>query len=445
METHALEEAAVSRTSQPPVDDAPPAERRRGVVGRLFAVGIPVVTCLAGAAVAGLLVATKPEAERAQPEDQGLPVRVTELSPGTQPIAVRAQGQVVAARQVVVQPELNGRVIWMNDDLVPGGRLAEGETLVRIDPRDYRAAVEAQRAQLQNSRVQIQQERSRQVVAQREWELLREGGGSDEGRELALREPQLRSAEASLRAAESNLQQARTNLTRTTVQAPFDAFVQTEQVDIGQLVGPANQLATLVGTEHFWVQVAVPMEQLRWIRLPSHDDEGGEGTPGSTATVVQEVGEHERIVRQGRVVRLLGDLDPVGRMARVLVEIDDPLGLERAQTEGEGRPLPMLLGAYVHVQIDAGELPDVYEIPRDALHAGDEVHLLGEGSRLETREVDVVWRREQTVLVRGLSAQDRLVLSQIPTPVEGTLLRRVEPEDEDPGREPPEEPAEPAE
>lgn len=394
-------------------------------VARLLSIGVPVLICLAGVAVAGVLVATRPEAARSAQEVRGLPVRVRELAPSTQQVRVRAQGQVVAAQKVRLQPELNGRVIWMNDDLVPGGRVEAGETLVRIDPRDYRAALEAQRAQLENSRVQIEQERARRRIAEREWALLgREGAPSTEqGRDLALREPQVRSAEAALRAAESSLRQARTNLARTNVEAPFDGFVQSENVDLGQLVGPTAQLATLVGTEHFWVQVALPVEQLRWIEVPDED-----GAGGSPATVVQEVGEDERIVREGRVVRLLGDLDPVGRMARVLVEIDDPLGLEREPGPGESE-LPMLLGAFVHVEIDAGRLDDVFELPREALHAGDTVHLLDDESRLAVREVDVVWRRDETVLARGLSPGERLVLSPIPTPVEGTLLRRVEAQD----------------
>jgi RND family efflux transporter MFP subunit len=402
---------------------------RPGTVARLLGVLIPAVICLVGVAFAGMLVATRPEAEHTEAEERGLPVRVNDVQPRTEAILVHAQGQVVPAQRVVMQPELNGRVTWMNANLVPGGHLSQGDVLVRVDPRDYRAALEAQRAQVENNRLSIAQEDSRRVIAAREWEILRQerAASTQAGQELALREPHQRAATASLRAAESGLRQAQTNLTRTSLQAPFDAIVQAENVDVGQLVGPSSQIATLVGTEHFWVQVSIPLEQLSWIRFP------GEGTEGSSASVSQNVGEEGHIVRSGRVIRLLGDLDPVGRMARVLVEIDDPLGLHREPRQpGDASSLPMLLGAFVDVEIEAGVLDGIFEIPREALHAGDVVHLVGGGSRLVIRPIEVVWRREESVLARGLVAGDALVLSQLPSPVEGTQLRRVEPEGEAP-------------
>lgn len=406
----------------PPLTPTPP--KRRGFVARILMVLVPVLICAGGIGVAAMLVSTRPAAQRAEPEHHGVPVEVAALAPSRQPVHVRAHGTVIAAQRVVLQPEVNGRVTWLSPDLVPGGRVRAGEPLLRIDGRDYRAALEQVQAQVENSRLGMQQEASRQLIAEREWELLRrEGGGTtDSGRELALRTPQTRTAQAQVRAAESSLRQARTNLSRTSVQAPFDALVQAENVDLGQLVTPASQVATLVGTRQFWVQVSVPMEQLAWIRVP-----GVNGTEGSEARVYQEVGERGRIERAGRVVRLLGDLDPVGRMARVLVEIDDPLE-PRASDAAPGSPaaLPLLLGAFVHVEIDAGELEDVFEIPRAALHPGDVVHLFGDESRLALREVEVVWRRQETVLVRGLSPGALLVTSRVPTAIEGTLLARIE-------------------
>lgn len=420
-----------SRAEPVVLEDVPEAAReqvvvdRPGLSSRVLAFAIPILICLGGLAFAGAMVATRPDAERAEPESQGLPVRVQSLEPSSEAIVVHAHGQVIAARRVVMQPELSGRVIWMNEDLVPGGRIAAGAPLVRIDPRDYRTSMEVQRAQLESSRLAISQEESRRVIAEREWALLghRSGAGATpDGRQLALREPQIRSARASLRAAESSVRQARTNLSRTTVTAPFDAFVQTENVEIGQLVGPSTQLAVLVGTERFWVQVAVPMERLRWIRLPR------DGEPGASVIITQQLGENDTIERTGRVVRLLGDLDPVGRMARVVIEIDDPLGDERDPSTTAAASLPMLLGAFVRVAIDAGTLESVFRIPREALHAGDRVFLYGSGE-LQIVEADVVWRENDSVLVRGLDPDGELVLSQLATPIAGTSLRRVEEED----------------
>ena len=83
----------------------------------------------------------------------------------------------------------------------------------------------------------------------------------------------------------------------------------------------ARNALTIVGV---WVQVALPMDHLSAFDVPGFNCERGEG---SRARVWQDLGG-QMLKRGGRVIRLLGDLDPVGRMARVLIEIRDPFGLE---------------------------------------------------------------------------------------------------------------------
>jgi hypothetical protein len=129
------------------------------------------------------------------------------------------------------------------------------------------------------------------------------------------------------------------------------------------------------------------------------------------------------------VLRLLGDLDPVGRMARLLVEIRDPLGAAvpaKAPKEGEPPPLalPLLLGAYVEVGIEAQQLTNVVEVPRLALRGDDSVYVVGKDDRLEVRGVEIAWRRADTVLIKsGIAAGDRVITSRLPNAVPGMQLR----------------------
>jgi multidrug efflux pump subunit AcrA (membrane-fusion protein) len=207
-------------------------------------------------------------------------------------------------------------------------------------------------------------------------------------------------------------------LDRTRIEAPFNAFVQEEHAEMGQVVGPQSQLATLVGTDTFWVQVNLPIEKLAQIYVP-----GVNGSEGSTARVWQRVGD-KRLEREGRVIRLQGSLDPVGRLARLLIEIDDPLRLQEPDDEG-GDPtrLPLLLGAFVHVEIEGRAMEEVVDLPRVALRESDTVYLLTDDNTLEIRPVEVVWGRDESVLVRGLGTGDRVITSNLPAPVEGMPLR----------------------
>lgn len=387
---------------------------------KILRVALPIAVVAAGFGLFRYLVATRPAAPRAQLAPTATPVRVTRVTPSDHDVVVSGHGVVIPARDLVLQAELSGRVLARHPDLVPGSVIGAGEVLVRIDPRDFRTAIAQQSAQLEAQRLAVQTEERRRAVAEREWELLARQSqtleASPEGRALALREPQLRTAQAQADATNAQLAQARLTLSRTTLRAPFRCLVREADVEVGQLVGPSARLAVLVDTAVFWVQVSLPLEAVA--PLVRNGPTGP--TIDAPARIVQEVGGRS-VTREGRVVRLLGDLDPMGRMARVLVEIRDPLGLDTPSDAG----LPMLLGAYVRVDIDAGRLDGVHEIPRTALRPGDTVWLLENGA-LVIREVTLAWRQEDTVLVAsGLSDGELLVTSALAAPVAGMALRDV--------------------
>ena len=357
-----------------------------------------------GFGVKAYLDATRPEPKQKPHAERGELVAVQEVAPQNLPIHVEAQGRVVPARELSVQAEVSGRIRFIHEQLEQGGRIGAGEVLVRIDPRDYQLAAQSQKAAVDRSRLELEVERGRKAVAEREVQLLRDGKGS----ELARREPQLRTAINALTAAESALERANLLVAKTTLRTQFNAIVLNESAETGQLVGPGAPLARLAGTDHFWVQVSVPISDLSWIAIPGVNAKEGEG---AQARITQDTGEG-LIVRQGRVLRLAGDLDPAGQMARLLIEIDDPLGMngrEAPLSRGESG-LPLLLGAFVEVEIDAGILEGVVEIPRAALRDGGRVYLVDENLQLLARAIDPIWREVEHVYVQeGLAAGDKLI------------------------------------
>jgi RND family efflux transporter MFP subunit len=382
-----------------------------------------VKTALALCVVAVAMVAarnmikSRPVAEKAARPPSVPVVEVIVAGAESRRTDVVAMGTVVPARRLTVQPEVGGRIVDHHPSLTAGGVISAGEELLRIDRREYEIIVEQQEAQVEQVRTELRLEEGRRYVAEREWELFESDIASTEmGRELALREPQIRRAESSLKGALSGLERARLNVERTVLNLPFNALVLEENVEIGQLVSPQSKLATLVGTDRFWIQVSVPADRLDWIRVP-----GAGGGEGSAARVLYERGGEEGEERKGKVVRLLGELDPVGRMARVLVMVDDPLGL---QGKG-GRPL--LLGSYVRVEIEGREVPGLYRVPRTALRDGEYLWILGSGDRLEIRPVEILWSRKDEVFVSdGVGEGERIIVSRLGTPVQGMALRAAD-------------------
>lgn len=372
----------------------------------------PLAVLAAGVAVAVVLVKTRPTPQRTDPEPIPTRVRVREVTVSDQPVRVSGMGSVVAAQQVELRSEVAGRVVGLHDELVPGGVVRAGETLVRVDVRDYRLALADAQAALQKAEFDLSLERGRQKIARREFELLRSDRTdlTEDEYALALRKPHLRNVEAALDAARARVERARLDIARTSIPAPFNAVVQSESVDLGQLVNAQTPLATLVGTDAFWVQVSVPVSALDWVQ-PGAETE---------AEVRLARGRAEPIVKRGRVERLLGDLDPKGRMARLVVRVEDPLDLAEPPHDRE----PLLLGAYVEVTIRGRSAERVAIIPRTSLRDGDEVWLMDAEGRLEIRPVTTSFRGPDQVYVSsGLEEGDRVITSRIAAPVPGMALK----------------------
>jgi multidrug efflux pump subunit AcrA (membrane-fusion protein) len=263
-------------------------------------------------------------------------------------------------------------------------------------------------AALAEARAALEIERGRQVIAKREWELFGEEISEGDGRDLALREPQLRQAEARIASAASGLDAVRLDLSRTEIRVPFDALVVSESAEVGQRVSQTTAVAELVGVEQFWVRASLPLSRLPAVTAPA-------GTPRS-ARVVLAPGLGGEVVREGRLLRSLGRVDPDGRMAQVLIAVEDPLGL------AGGPAIP--LGSYVRVEIEAGSLEDAVRIPRHGVRENDELWVVDGDDRFQVRHAEILWRQDEELAVRDVfEPEDRLILSALVSPVPGMVLR----------------------
>lgn len=383
---------------------------------------ISLLILLLAVLVAVGLYSTRPKTRKAIPARPVPLVQTSEVSPVREAVFIEAFGTVIPARSISLQAEVEGRIIDQNPALGPGGFIAQGDIIVQIDPADYELRVRESRAEMEEAKYELNLEEGKQVIAQREWKLMEgEVENSSEGKSLALREPHLRLVRAKVEKAKSRLEAAELALQRTTVRAPFNALVLEEFTDTGQLVSRQSPLATLAGTDQFWVQVSIPVALLQRLSLPP-----GPGQQGSSARVIFEPASGTPVIRQGHVTRILGELDPEGRMARILIVLDDPMEL-RADARTRAVDRSILLGSYVKVMIDAGFFDDVYVIPREALREGEVIWVQDSQGRLRIRDVQVVWRRTDEVLARaGLEDGDRLILSRLQSPLPGLTVKSME-------------------
>jgi RND family efflux transporter MFP subunit len=365
---------------------------------------------------ARFLIATKPKVSKRPPEKMAPLVRTAALQAENYTFSIPAMGTVIPARETGLEVPASGEVIYVHPELTEGGMLAKGTKILQVDPKDYELALHQKRRALADAEYAYKLEQGHQDVARQEWNLLYGDKPMDEGEsDLALRKPHLEKVKVEIEAARAELEQAEINLKRSTLTAPFNALVLNSYVEQGSQVSSQERLADLVGTDNYWVQVSLPLDRLKWIQIPN-----GEQAEGSVVKIFYRTDN----VKIGRVIRLLPDLSKEGRMARLLIEVNDPLDL---QAKNEKQPM-LLIGEYVRVSIEGEELQNVFQVPRSALHNDSEVWIVNEEGKLSIRSVKTIWRDQDSVVLRdGFKSGESLVVSDIAAPVAGMDLRIEQP------------------
>lgn len=377
----------------------------------------------AAAAVSAWLLLTGEPAPRGEPTSRAVPVEVIDVQARPVRPTVAAYGSLRPARRLSLPAQVGGRVVEVHPALEPGGRIRAGETLVEIEKADFELAARRAEARLEEARAELEIERGRQAFARQElesFERFEDSVDAPENLQLILREPQLRRIRAGIQRARADLERARLDLDRATITAPFDAIVEAEQIEVGQVLQPGTMVAELLGTDAARVSVRVDARHLSHLRIP-----GWNADTGSTGTVRYRLGARE-ITRTLRIKHLSGSLDEAGRMAQLVCELDDPFGLARPDADAARDVRPMLFNAFVAVDLEIDRERRLFALPAGVLRNRGRLFVMTADGTLAIREPAVFLRSRDTVyLSDGLQAGDRVVTSLIAEPIEGMQLRAV--------------------
>lgn len=159
----------------------------------------------------------------------------------TQPVSnpVEASGTVVANQSVALQPEVSGRLIYLN---VPEGRLVQQGTIIaRINDSDLVAQQNKTRLSLELA-VQTRDRLSK---------LLAING---------INQTSFDTMTSQVNGLRSDLDYYRAMIEKTIVRAPFTGVLGLRQVSLGAYLSPASVIATLQQTDSLRIDFTIPDE-----------------------------------------------------------------------------------------------------------------------------------------------------------------------------------------
>lgn len=390
-------------------------------MSRIISIVFTIIALVAMAGAAFMTVQIlKPQPEQAEEKFAGLSVFSEPIRQDDLTFTVAAQGEVRPQREIVVAPQIAGRIAYVSPDFIDGGFIRRGQVLVRLEGADYELAVVRAQSGVASAEQRLAREVAEAEIAQQDLINL----GITDSSPLARREPQLAEARAALESAKAQLADAELALRRTAVVAPFDGRVREENVDVGQFASPGQSLGRVFATDIVEVALPITDDQLGQLGLPLAFAES-EGSPGPEVVFSASVAGQQR-EWIGRVTRTSASVNAQTRLINIIAELDDPYGA------GSDEGAPMAPGLFVNASIDGTEIKDLLVAPRAAVRGGNNIFIGDpvEGA-LRIREVELVYTSPEGAWFRSYDVDvgDLAIISPIRGSNDGmsiTVLERLE-------------------
>ncbi len=360
-----------------------------------------------------LLVFLKPVAEHKAVIVKAPRVEVVKLHQQQVQIPVYSRGVLEAEKQITLATEVSGKIVWLSKKFKDAGEFRQGDLLLKIDNRDYKLAVIRAQAQVAAAlqilkRVEAEAEQAKKDLRRLSSTALKNASP------YALREPQLKEAQAKLKAARADLSLAELKLKKTDIYAPFNGRLLNKHVDLGQYVVSGSSLADIYHAGVLQVALPVSLEQLELL-LPEKvlTDEK------PVQVLLSENLAHKNIHWPARVTQLDSKVDIETQLVKLIARLD-------MESIRDNKNI-LLPGLFVQAKIISPEKYSLYVIPRQALHANNELWLLNKNSQLTKLRVTVLYKNDKNIFIQGyLQDGQKVILSAIDSPVSGMQLEEAE-------------------
>lgn len=367
---------------------------------------VPIMIIALAIFAAKMIIKNKPDVKRRQAPKSVLTVEVMKLKKSDFQVWLKSSGTVRPRTQSTLIPEVSGRIISVSPRFREGSFFENGDILLEIDPKDYETEIVVANAEWQEAKRNLEQEKAESEFAFEDWESY---DTKIVPRDLALRKPQLKSAQSRLEAAEAQLRQKKFDLIHTKISAPYAGRIRNQHVDLGQYVTPGTSLADIYAVDYAEIRLPLTDHQMAFVDLPElyRGESEDKAVKGPLVKFTVRQGNQE-YVREGHIVRTEGAIDPRSQQLFVVAHINNPYGKQGKKTP------PLKVGQFIEADIKGSLLKDVFAVPSSTLGEGNKVLIVDDTNHLSQRKVHVVWSTNDLVVIdSGLSEGERLSLTPL--------------------------------
>lgn len=292
-------------------------------------------------------------------------------------------GRLISFEKIELFAEVSGMLLPTSPNLRAGTRFNKGDILLKIDDKEPRLSLQAQRSALLTAITQILPDMKIDFPESLEqWEAYRRNYNVES--DLAALPTPKSDREKDYIALKNiynqyyTIKSAEERLTKYTLRAPFAGELTESLINTGSYIRAGQKLATLMNISNYELEASVPLEDLKYIKL------------GDRVRLTSEDMEGEW---SGRVARISNTIDTKTQMVKLYIQVSGNNLRENMFLTGEA---------------DATTMASVVEIPRRLLVDGNAVFGV-QDSTLVKMPVQVVKLNQETALIRGVNDGTQLL------------------------------------
>ncbi|MEC8409307.1 MAG: efflux RND transporter periplasmic adaptor subunit [Pseudomonadota bacterium] len=380
---------------------------------------LPIAILIGCFLISGYLIRNPTTVEEAAIEIIPVSVRVAEVNLESVDLVVGSQGKVQAAQTASLSAPVAGPVEWISSSMEAGGYVEGGQALLRLEAADFETALERSWANLQQAQAESE-------FADTELARMRELAEQRLASDSQLQDAQRRANvnKARLIDAQASYDQAQLDLDRTEIRAPFNAVIQSRDVELGQYVNRAQSVALLYGADEVEVRVPLAIRQLGFLNVPlgQRGEISEEHAPDVLLTGMYG---GQKYNWPGKLVRIEASIDPSSNTVQTIIRVSQP-STDKEQDENGLRTIPLPIGLYVEADIQGRTVENIISLPRSVIRNNNQVLIVDAENKMYYREVEIFRLEEQQVLISsGILPGERICISPIQAVVDGMAVQPV--------------------
>lgn len=333
--------------------------------------------------------------EEAKTEAPPMVVEVLSLKKEPLPIWAEIVGKTQANKSVDVVARVKGRLERIH--FTPGQYVHKGDLLFTIEPTDYSAQVDRDKAQLQQDRASL--ELAKNDVARYRPLVEKDLSPREKLDQLIAKQ---REIEAMIEADKAVIRQASLSLSYTQVRAEISGKIGRNLIDVGNLVGSTQSdslLTTIVNDDPMFVYFSPTNLQIQ--RMAKYQ----------TTSAMKVKATQSDVVIDGKMAVYDGVVDFVNNVT------DETTGTITMRAALKNPTGTLSSGAFVDVKVFITDQLPVIAIPPIAVgenQLGSYVYVVDANNTLKTVQIKSQFSNKSIIIVdSGLQEGDKVVVSSM--------------------------------